>query len=55
MKVFAVVAGTHYHGEDVDTLKVFVNKKDARAYGKELEQWNDYVEIVESVVEGVYS
>ena len=51
MKVFAVIGGFHYNGEDFDTLRLFSNWKDARAYKKELEQSCGYVEIEEKVVE----
>ena len=51
MKVFAVIGGFHYNGEDVDTLRLFSNWKDACAYEKELEQSCGYVEVVEKAVE----
>ena len=51
LKVYAVLAGEHYHGEDSDTLKLFVDKKDALAYGKQLEKENDYFELVEQSIE----
>ena len=31
MKVFAVIGGYNYNGEDFDTLRLFSNWKDARA------------------------
>ena len=51
MKVFAVIGGFHYNGEDVDTLRLFYNWKDALAYEKELEKSCGYVEIEQKVVE----
>ena len=53
MKVFAVIGGYNYSGQDFDTLRLFSNKKDALAYGKELEQSCGYFEIEEKAVEGV--
>ena len=51
MKVFAVIGGYNYSGQDFDTLRLFADKKDALAYGKELEQSCGYFEIEEKVVE----
>jgi len=47
MEVYAVAAGEDYHGEDMDTLKLFDCKSAAEAYAKELEdQFGvDYVEM----------
>ena len=47
MQVYAVAAGEDYHGENMDTLKLFDCKSAAEAYAKELEGQLgvDYVEM----------
>ena len=52
MKVYAVIAGEDYAGQDFDTLRLFDCKSAAEAYGKELEQQFgvDYVLIQEREV-----
>jgi len=37
MKVYAVIAGADYEGEDFNTLRLFDCLSAAEAYGKELE------------------
>ena len=51
MKVFAVIGGYNYSGQDFDTLRLFYSEEDALAYGKELEQSCGQFEIEEKVVE----
>jgi hypothetical protein len=52
MKVYAVIAGADYEGEDFNTLRLFDCLSSAEAYGKELEQelCVDYVTIEEREV-----
>jgi len=52
MKVYAVIAGADYEGEDFKSLRLFDCKSAAEAYGKELEQQIavDYVLIEEREV-----
>lgn len=38
MKVYAVIAGTDYEGEDFDSLRLFDCKSTAEAYAQELEK-----------------
>jgi len=38
MKVYAVIAGADYEGEDFYTLRLFDCRSSAEAYGKQLEQ-----------------
>ena len=56
MKVYAVIAGADYEGEDVSSLKLFVCRKDAEACAEDLELklGYDYVVIVEQPVEENY-
>jgi len=42
-KVYAVIAGNDYEGEDFDTLKLFDCKSAAEKYKEELEKDYDYV------------
>ena len=42
MKVYAVIAGVNYEGEDFSTLRLFDCKSAADAYLKELEAQYDY-------------
>ena len=55
MKVYAVIGGADYEGEDVSTLKLYADRLDAEAYRRDLE-WKgmDYVRIVERSVEQNY-
>jgi hypothetical protein len=52
MKVYAVISGADYEGEDFNSLRLFDCKSAAEAYGKELEQQIavDYVLIQEREV-----
>ena len=43
MKVYAVIGGFDYKGENFDTLKLFDCKSSAEAYKAELEDLYDYV------------
>jgi hypothetical protein len=52
MKVYAVISGADYEGEDFNSLRLFDCKSAAEAYGKELQQQIavDYVLIQEREV-----
>jgi len=52
MKVYAVIAGADYEGEDFNTLRLFDCRSSAEAYGKQLEKelCVDYVLIEEREV-----
>ena len=49
MIVYVVMGGVNYEGEDVDSVKVFMNRDDAVAYGESLEYY-EYYEIVETEI-----
>lgn len=48
MTVYVVMGGVNYEGESADTVKVFVNRETAVAYGESLvsNEYYDYYEIV---------
>jgi hypothetical protein len=50
--VYVVMGGVNYEGENADTVKVFVNRDNAVAYGEELVSFDyfDYYEIVEKEI-----
>ena len=52
MTVYVVMGGVNYEGENADTVKVFVNRDNAVAYGESLvsDEYYDYYEIVEKEI-----
>lgn len=52
MTVYVVMGGVNYEGENADTVKVFVNRDNAVAYGESLvsDEYFDYYEIVEKEI-----
>ena len=58
MKVYVVMGGWEYEGEDVDEMKVFTDKLDAEVYKLELEKkdlvsstpFYDYVDVIEKTL-----
>ena len=57
-KVYVVIGGWDYEGQDVDSVRLFLDRESAEWYGKELtvpdptyeRTFYDYVEIVERTI-----